>query len=366
MKRGMSHAAILTSHITTGAAVSSDALGMRAALERAGYDARLYAESSDLSEPKVWPVSEIRDFLNSSNDLLIYHHSIGWDSALDLLGELRCRRVVKYHNITPASFFSGISAWHEEKCRQGRQQLRQIANVDCDLYFSDSDYNQQELLATGIDESKSLVLPPFHDIERLHAMEADLETLDRFRDGHTIVLSVSRIAPHKGHLDLLKAFATYHHSCNQNSRLLIVGRNEEVFSAYSARLRDLMTFLSIDDAVFFSGEVSDSVLRSFYLLGNVFVSASEHEGFGMPFVEAMATKVPVVAYSSSAILETVGAGGIVLDNRDPEAMAESINLLVADEAMNVAVGMEGRRRYEKRFSEAVIEAQFLRAINSLN
>src|SRR6266480_4591853 len=244
----MTRVAILTSHISTGSAVSSDVLGMRIALEKRGIDARLYAETSDLEHPKIWPLSEVRDFLKDRNDVLVYHHSIGWHPALGLLRDLKCRTVIKYHNITPPSFFSGISRWHEEKCREGREQLRAIVDAGCDLYLSASDYNQQELLAAGADELKSFVVPPFHEIDRLSSLDADLDTIDQYRDGRAIVLSVGRVAPHKGHADLIQAFAFYHHDYNQNSRLLIVGREEEAFSDHGKRLREMSEFLLLDDA----------------------------------------------------------------------------------------------------------------------
>lgn len=362
----MNRVAIVTSHVSTGSAVSSDVLGMRTALEMRGIDARVYAESSDLDEPKTWPLSEIADFLKDSADILIYHHSIGWNLALGLLQGLKCKTVIKYHNITPPSFFSGISAWHEAKCREGREQLQAIVNAGCDVYLSDSDYNQQELLATGADEFRSFVVPPFHEIDRLQSLDADLDTLDQYRDGRAIVLSVSRVAPHKGHADLIEAFADYHHYHNQNSRLLIVGPEEEAFAAHSQRLREMVQFLLLEDAVTFTGEISDSALQACYLLASVFVSPSRHEGFCLPLVEAMAAKVPIVAYDSAAIPETVGESGIVLQDRNPELMAESINLLTKDEAMNVEFGIAGRRRYEDHFATSSIETKFLRALRNLD
>jgi glycosyltransferase involved in cell wall biosynthesis len=362
----MTRVAILTPHITSGAAVSSDALGMCAALERHGYDARVYAESWDLPELKIRPLNEIRDFLKQPGDVLVYHHSIGWNPALGLLRDLKCRTVIKYHNITPPSFFSGISPWHEEKCREGRDQLQAIVDAGCDLYLSDSDYNRQELLAAGADESQSFVVPPFHQIDRLQSLDADLDTLDQYLDGRAIVLSVSRVAPHKGHADLIEAFADYHYHYNQNSRLLIVGREEEAFAAHSQRLREIVQFLMVEDAVAFTGEISDSALRACYLLASVFVSTSKHEGFCLPLVEAMAAKVPIVSYDSAAIPETMGAAGIVLQERDAELMAESINLLTRDEAINAQLGIAGRRRYERHFATGSIEIKFLRALRNLN
>ena len=180
------------------------------------------------------------------------------------------------------------------------------------------------------------------------------------------MLSVSRVAPHKGHADLIEAFAHYHHYRNPNSRLLIVGPEEEAFAAHSKRLREIMQFLMVADAVTFTGEISDSALRACYLLASVFVSPSKHEGFCLPLVEAMAAKVPIVAYDSAAIPETVGGAGIVLPDRDAEVMAESINLLTKDEAMNVQLGIAGRRRYERYFATSSIETEFLRALSNVN
>ena len=94
--------------------------------------------------------------------------------------------------------------------------------------------------------------------------------------------------------------------------------------------------------------------------------ASSHEGFSVPLVEAMALKVPIVSYDSAAVPETVGEAGLILEKRDPALMAEAVNLLVEDEATNVALGLSGRHRYEQQYSNAKIETRFMRALDHLN
>ncbi|HEV2914122.1 MAG TPA: hypothetical protein VGX92_12650, partial [Pyrinomonadaceae bacterium] len=163
--------------------MSNDVLGMWSALRSRGYDARLYAGGQDFEEPKVWPADELKDFLRGDEDALIYHYSIGWDPGLELLREVKCRTVIKYHNVTPPEFFEGVSPWHVDKCRDGRKQLREIVRAGCDLYLADSEYNRQELLQEGAEESRSFVVAPFHHIDRLQEIAADLDVLDRFRDG---------------------------------------------------------------------------------------------------------------------------------------------------------------------------------------
>ncbi|MCA1557891.1 MAG: glycosyltransferase family 4 protein, partial [Acidobacteria bacterium] len=169
----------------------------------------------------------------------------------------------------------------------------------------------------------------------------------------------------KGHAALIEAFALYHHQYNQESRLFIVGKEDRRLSSYSAHLRERVRRLSLQDAVVFTGEVTDQELKAYYLLSNLFMIASEHEGFCVPLVEAMAMKLPVVAYGSSAIPQTAGGAGLVWQERDPRLLAESANFLIKDEALLAAMGLMGLRRYEQHFTNEKIEAEFLKALSRL-
>ena len=326
----------------------------------------MYAQDWNFENQKVWAVGEIRDFLQTPDDVLVYHHSIGWTAGITLLQELPCRKIVRYHNVTPPELFAGVSQWHQDRCVEGQQQLRTIVATGCDLYLSASAYNARDFRALGVSDAVSFVVPPFNQLDLLQSTPADISMLEAYRDGKTNILSVGRVAPHKNQAALIEAFAIYHHEFNLGSRLLIAGSEEEPFRAYSGRLREMVKFLCVEDSVVFAGEVSDSELKACYLLGNVFMLASSHEGFSVPLVEAMALKVPIVSYGVAAVPETVGEAGIVLEKRNPALMAEAVNLLAEDEATNVALGVKGRLRYEERFSNAKIETRFLRALDNLN
>ena len=362
----MSRFAILTSHLKTGDAIGNDVLGMYRSLAKHGYETRMYAENWDFENEQILPVDEIAGFLQRPDDVFIYHHSIGWDTGIRLLKELPCRKVIRYHNVTPPGFFAGISQWHEERCVEGQQQLKAIVWAGCDLYLSASEYNMRDFLALGVDEAVNFAVPPFNQLDLIEATPADMDVLETYRDGKANILSVGRVAPHKDQAALIEAFGRYHHDYNSHSRLLIVGREEEPFRAYSKRLREIIKLLCLEDAVIFAGEVSDSALKAHYLLSNVFLLTSGHEGFSVPLVEAMALKVPIVSYGVAAVPETVGEAGIVLENRDPAMMAEAVNLLLQDEATNIELGVRARDRYEQRFSNAKIETRFLRALENLN
>ena len=357
--------AVVTSHLSPGDAVSNDVVGMCDAFLRRGYDARMYAGSCDFNDPVVHPISEIHSFIDQPDDLVIYHHSIAWTPGQDLLRDAKCRIGIKYHNITPAEFFTGISPWHEEMCRTGREELMEIARGRCDFYLADSSYNREELLELGARAEKCFVVPPFHHIDALESLDAEMDVLDTYRDGKTNVLMVSRVAPHKGHVALLKAFAAYYLDYNPDSRLIIVGKEEGPFESYSRKLRELMSSLMLDGAVVFTGPASPDELKSYYLLANLFAIASEHEGFCVPVVEAMALKVPVLAYASSAIPDTLGEGGMLLDHRDPQLMAAAMHRLIADEDLSFNFAVHGRQRYLQHFTNEKIETALFSALKQL-
>jgi len=86
-------------------AVSNDALGMTAALRTFGHDVVLFAlHAKDIDEP-VQPPETIERWIESPDDVVIYHYCTGWDFPLQLLRRLKARRVLRYHNITPPEFF---------------------------------------------------------------------------------------------------------------------------------------------------------------------------------------------------------------------------------------------------------------------
>ncbi|HKR02246.1 MAG TPA: glycosyltransferase family 4 protein [Pyrinomonadaceae bacterium] len=361
----MSRVAILTPSITTGDAVSNDVLGMYDVLRQSGHETRIYAEGWTFDKPKVWPAPRIRSFLKSPSDLLIYHYSRGWDFALDLLRKPSYRTAIKYHNVTPPEFAARFSKDYARMCQEGRDQLADIASAGCDLYMSASAYNERELLDEGVPEARSLVVPPFHHIDRLHSVEPDPKVAYTYADGRTNLLMVGRVSPNKGHPALIEAFAAYHHDYNPNSRLIIVGKGETRLKTYALLLEEIVRRLNLRGSVVFAGEVTDSELKAYYSLADVFMITSEHEGFCVPLVEAMSMKVPIVAYGSSAIPGTVGGAGLVWAEKNPYLLAESVHKLVEDKAVGARLGEMGLRRYEQLFTNERIRAKFVSAVGRL-
>ena len=270
-----------------------------------------------------------------------------------------CRKIIKYHNVTPPEFFDGISEQHKRLCATGRAQLYAIVAAQPDLYLAASAFNKSDLIAAGSDDRKTFVVPPFNQADALRAAVADLELLDSYHDEDVNLLTVGGVRPNKGHADLIEAFATYYFNFNSQARLFIVGAENNAFERYTERLLELIDWWSIDSRVVFTGEVSDETLKSYYLLADALLITSKHEGFCVPLVEAMAMKVPIVAYASTAIPETVQDAALTWDKRDRYLMAESIDFLQRNEEAKMELVLRGSRRYEENFSNHAIEKRFL-------
>ena len=362
----MPRIAIVSLAISRGDAVGNDALEMQRILTARGHAVELFSSSCSKTSTSTKDVADLPSYLaDDPRGILIYHHAIGWGGGVELLRRVTCRRVVKYHNVTPGRFFAGFPGHSQRLCQHGREQLRELAQADCDLYLSDSPYNQGELIEAGAPAERCTVVPPFHHIDRLHGLTADPEILRQLNDGLTNLLFVGRRAPNKGHRYLLDAFAVYHEHYERNSRLLLVGRQDRSLASYTNLLREQASRLGVLDSILFIDGVSDAELKAYYQRASAFVLASEHEGFCVPVVEAMALQVPIVAYGTTAVPHTVGDAGLVWEEPDPFLLAQSIDAVVRDVDVRRQLTERGWRRYQALFANQRLERDFLHALQSI-
>ncbi len=355
----MTRIALLTPTLSSADAVSNDVLMMERILRERGHEVGLFADNSNLTDANVRPASAAPSYLRNVNDVLIYHHSIGWDQGVAAFKSANCRKIVRYHNVTPAEFFEGISQEHHDLCHRGRLQLADIINGKTELYLAASAFNKSELTTTGSPEGNTLVVPPFNPGEKLQAGEANLALVDRYNDGTVNLLTVAGVRPNKGHAALIDAFGTYYYNFNSRARLFIVGACNKSFHRYEDMVRSLISFWHLDSRVVFTGEVSNEDLKSYYLLSHAMITTSEHEGFCVPLVEAMAMKLPIVGYASTAIPETAANAALIWDERDPFLIAQSIEFLLTNEPAAMALTVRAGQRYEDTFSNHAIEKKFL-------
>ena len=143
------------------------------------------------------------------------------------------------------------------------------------------------------------------------------------------VLFVGRLIPNKRPDNVIRYFQAYRTLFNPRARLLLAGSHEH-FGSYLAELHAFAARLGADD-VHILGHVTNEELTALYDVADVFLCASEHEGFCVPIVEAFHKRVPVVARAATAVPATMDGGGLLYDTTDPLEVAGLIDAVVSDE-----------------------------------
>lgn len=346
--------------LARGDAIGNETICMDEILRQAGYETRIYA---DYLGPGIGDdlASAAGDLMGiREGDLVVYHLSIG--SRLNrVVAELPCRKIYIYHNITPAHFFAGCNSIMECKAQRGLFEISQMRGT-ADLVLAHSQYNKDHLLSMGYTCPIEVlpILIPWEDYERT----ADPNILQKYQDDRYNVLFAGRIAPNKKQEDLIAAFYEFHKNYCCRSRLILVG-NENGMESYGRELRQYVTALGLgEDDVVFTGHVAFEELLAFYQVADVFLSLSEHEGFGVPLVEAMHFSVPVVAYDAAAVGETLGESGILLDRKEPAYVSRVLHMLQTHSQLRGEI-VAGQRRRGNDFEKNRVAERFLAYIKRM-
>lgn len=305
-------------------------------------EARLVADLPDTPRPGTW---------------WLYHLAVGSPLA-DRLAARGEPLLVDYHNVTPAKLLGHWLPWATESAELGERQVAALAPRTA-FAVADSAWNERDLVAAGY--RRTAVAPPLFDTA---ARVPDPDTLARRHaervPGELRWLFVGRLAPNKAQHDLVKALVCAERFLGLRCRLDLVGTG--LGERYPSAVRQLAQRAGMADRVHLAGMVDDEVLAAYYATADVFVSASDHEGFGIPLVEAMAAGLPVVAYDAGAVAETVGDGGLVVADKAPLALATAVRRVAADEELRRRLVASGYRR-AAALSRRAIEARWSAVID---
>jgi glycosyltransferase involved in cell wall biosynthesis len=270
------------------------------------------------------------------------------------------RRVLLHHNITPPSFFAGYDEEMVRICSLGAREWRTLRGA-VDLALGDSDFNRRELEEAGFPRTGTL--PILMDFAR-YRERPDPVSRRLWADGRTNLLFVGRLAPNKRQDDLVRLAAYWRRFIGHDVRLLLVGkhpRNTAYFDVLQALAYE-HGFTPWD--VVFAGHVSHHELLAAYATAHVFVSLSEHEGFGVPLVEAMLMRVPILAYRATAVADTLGEAGVQFADKTLAVMAEAAAALARPGPAREGV-LRGQDERLRRFEPSAVRARLREYVESL-
>jgi len=352
-----------------GDAVGNDTIALKHLLQELGYKTAIYAENIDYRIDKhiVGHYTALPQL--EQQDIIIYHFSTGSAVMERILRAQTCRKIMIYHNITPATFFQGYNDDLASLVQAGRDDLTKLRNL-FDLCIADSHFNKQDLELAGY-ACPIVVLPilvPFGDYDQ----KPNEELLKRYKnDGYTNILFVGRVVPNKKQEDIIKAFAYYRRTINDKVRLFIVGSYAGM-EVYFSRLRRYVEALGINAKnIIFTGHTSFADILAYYRIADIFLCLSEHEGFCVPLVEAMKFNVPIIAYAAGAVPETLNGAGILIDKKHKSSaiIANVIDKILSDEQFKQEIlHLQQKRLRDFAYETVAAQAKELldRVINNLS
>ena len=260
----------------------------------------------------------------------------------DAFARLKTVRVLQYHNVTPAHFFAGYDAGIYRLAMLGREDLKRLVG-QTDRALGDSEYNRQELEDLGF--TNTGVFPIAVDTDRITkaprrpALEKVLH-----EEGWLNFLFVGRIAPNKKIEDHIKLAEHYKRYVDEQYRFIFVGKTDATPKYYAAIRAMLEQYRMPPGRFIFTGPVPDEDLAAYYRTARVYISLSEHEGFCVPLLEAMSADVPVLAYASTAVPDTLGGAGVQFSPKDLEFAAELLGELAYNDDLRSRVIARQRAR----------------------
>jgi glycosyltransferase involved in cell wall biosynthesis len=341
-------------------ATGAHTLALRDALRGAGWESEVYVEAAhdDLWSEAVY--FERYPERARPGDILLYQLSTASPVAEFLLGRDE-PLVLDYHNITPPSFYDGWEEHTRDKVALAREQAAALASRAV-LGIADSAFNAAELARMGC--RTTAVVPIIVDTEHMSDPpdESERSRLAASHGSSTVLLFVGRLSPNKSQHDLVETLLLYRRWFDPGARLHLVGPS--VTPSYARAVFDFADELGLGDAVRHGEDLTHAELAAWYADADVFVCLSEHEGFCIPLLEAMASGLPIVAYGAGAVGETLGGAGLLLDSKRPSVVATSVARVVRDPTLAASLTTVGRRRLGQ-FSPASTRARFVDVLGAL-
>jgi L-malate glycosyltransferase len=339
--------------LARGDAISGCVLRFQRLLRAQGIASQVFASLTDPAlRSRARPVQQLHDALDR-DDAVMYHLSIGSRLAA-IFAALPARRVVYYHNVTPAESLDGASPILAHHLRWGRADLALLARI-ADLGIAPSAFSAAELRAAGA--RRVAVVPLAADVQRLAPRRSTPAAAP-------VLLFVGRFAPHKRQDFLIRVLAGLKGTHAPDATLVLAGAPE--VPRYIRALEEFAARLGVRDAVsMHAGRLDDRAVADLYARASAFLCASDHEGFCVPVLEAMSFSVPVLAYADGAVAETVGGAGVVLQDRDPLVWSQLAWRLSSDDRVRERLVGAGSARLLD-FSDRAISARLVSALAELS
>ena len=351
--------------VCRGDVISNDALEIYKELSDHRIRTHIYAEhiGIGISSRRVSPIAELP--ILKKEDIVIYHLSTErgmYEHIREIRETYGCEIIFRYHSITPAQYFEPYSKDVAEQCRKGLEEAEKIRDIPTEV-LALSDHDRKQLRAMGY-TCPIMILPPLVPLAE-YSIEPAESVLEKYPySGYINLLYVGQMIPHKRIERLMDIYDSYYRTRDREVRLFLVGSTVEV-PEYYQYLEDYRKKLGYrENQIIMTGHVPFNEMIAYYKIADAFLCMSEEEGFGMALVEAMFYQVPVLAYESGAVPETLGGSGVLLPTQQPGEIAEVLNVVVRNPVTRGQI-ITGQLRRIESFVESRPRRELIRILESM-
>ena len=238
-----------------------------------------------------------------------------------------------------------------------QKNIYSLQHADCVVAISEQS-KQDAMEFFNIPESKiQVIYQGCSEAFRMPCSEENkMQVMEKFGLKQPYILSVGALEPRKNLTTLLKAYSL----TETELPLVLVGRE----TSYAHQLKNKAEELNIKDKVIFLHQVENADMPAIYQSAGLFVFPSVFEGFGIPILEALCSRVPVVTSAGSCFEETGGEASLYVNPHDPEEMAEAMMNVMENKSLHDGM-IEAGLQHASEFTDDKIAAKWMNLYTQL-
>ncbi|KMT22834.1 glycosyltransferase family 4 protein [Clostridium cylindrosporum] len=291
-----------------------------------------------------------------NNDVDIYHVP---QNGIGLSKKTSCLSISTIHDLIPYVMPETVGRGYLKKFIAQMPSIIQAS----DNIITVSEFSKNDIIKIfDVPEEKIKVthLAADHIFSPLDKEETKKSIYEKYGITEDFILYLGGFSSRKNVKSILVAFSKIYKNLSKDYKVVILGPSRDEHE----KLTNLAETLSIKDKVQFTGFVPHEDLPLFYNAASLFVYPSLYEGFGLPPLEAMSCKCPVITSDISAIPEVVGDGALLINPYDIDDLKDSMEKVLEDSSTRENIILKGYER-SKLFSWEITAKKTLQVYKDL-
>lgn len=273
------------------------------------------------------------------NNIDIYHVP---QNGIGLSENIPCIKVSTVHDLIPYIMPETVGRSYLLKFLKNMPFI--IENSDAIITVSE--YSKKDILKYFPINSDKVYVAPLaanYNYKPLNKENCKKFISRKYDIKKPFILYLGGFSNRKNVKTLIHAFSKANKKLTLKHNLVIIGSCRDELN----NLKDLCHHLGISSDVIFTGYISEKLLPVFYNACEIFVYPSLYEGFGLPVLEAMRCKVPVIASNISSIPEIAGDAAILIDPFNTNELKNSIINILEDSNLKENLSIKGLTQAKK-------------------